>query len=501
VNRIFQVLINALSNYGRFFISILIMGLLTPYLVEKLGTDDFGLWSLTLSFLGFFSLLDLGLGAAVVKYVAECRGARDHERRNQIVSTLFVAYIALTLISVLILGALSPFYGEIMNLPVQGRDKALMLLWLMAFRLVFVPLPMGMYRSVLHGEQKFYSTNMAQVVSLTLYGVGAYVVLERGGDIIDLALVQIATMLVEYLAYWFLSVRSVDHLQIRFGLASKAVMKEVWGFSTAALFVNVAGLILLRTDPLIIKLYLPLSAVAIYAVALKVAEALLMLLKQFINVLSPLIAELKGEGENEKIKFIFLNCTRFALAPGLAAGLFLMYCAEPLLRLWVGPDFSSGDRVLQILVVSVLLSVPQMIASNVLAMTGYHKVTAKAAGQSAAINVVLSLILVVQMGLEGVALATLIATLVIDIVVVLRAACSLYEISLLDYFRRVIFPLTLPTLLQLAALYGMSRLKTESIWVLLLLGGCTALLFLVAFGFFSLEKSERELIKKKLSRR
>ena len=160
------------------------MGLLTPYIVEKLGTDDFGLWSLTLSFLGFFSLLDLGLGAAVVKYVAECRGARDHERRNQIVSTLFVAYIALALISVLILGALSPFYGELMNLPVQGRDKALMLLWLMAFRLVFLPLPMGMYRSGLHGEQKFYSTNMAQVVSLTLYGVGAYVVLERGGDII-----------------------------------------------------------------------------------------------------------------------------------------------------------------------------------------------------------------------------------------------------------------------------------------------------------------------------
>lgn len=501
MNRIVQVLINSLSNYGRFFISILIMGVLTPYIVEKLGADDFGLWSLTLSFLGFFSLLDLGLGAAVVKYVAECRGAREHDRRNEIVSTLFIAYLGLAFLSALALAALTPFYPTMMSLPNEGREQAILLLWLMAFRMVFVPLPMGLCRSVLHGEQKFYSTNMAQVVSLVLYGAGSYLVLERGGDLIDLALVQIASMVVEYAAYWYLSLRSLEDLRIRFNLASRSVLKEVWGFSSAALFVNLAGLILLRTDPLIIKLYLPLAAVAVYAVALKVAEALLMLLKQFINVLSPLIAELKGEGETEKIKFIFLNCTRFALAPGLAAGLFLISFAEPLLRLWVGPDFSAGGRVLQILVVSVLLSVPQMIASNVLAMTGYHKVTAGAAGQSAAINVVLSLLLVGPMGLEGVALATLVATLIVDIVVVLRAACSLYSVTLPGYLRRVVLPLALPSLLQLGALYGVSRLDIDNLLLLLLWGGATAVLFLIAFGVFSLEKSELELIKKKVRRR
>ena len=501
MNRIVQVLVNALSNYGRFFLSILIMGLLTPYIVEKLGTDAFGLWSLTLAFLGFFSLLDLGLGAAVVKYVAECRGSGEHQRRNTIVSTLLVAYLGLALFSVLVLAAVSPFYATIMNLPVESRQTALVLLWLMGLRLIFVPLPMGLFRSILHGEQKFYASNIAQVVALALYGIGAYVVLERGGDIIDLALLQIGSMLIEYLAYLFLARRSVEHLQVHPKLASRAVLKEIWGFSAAALFVNVAGLILLRTDPLIIKLYLPLSAVAVYAVALKVAEALLMLLKQFINVLSPLIAELKGEGETEKIKFIFLNCTRFALAPGLAAGYFLIFCAEPLLRLWVGPEFSSGERVLQILVVSVLFSVPQMIASNVLAMTGYHRITAKAAGQSAAINVALSLILVGEMGLEGVALATLIATFVIDIAVVLRAACSVYGITMLDYFRRVILPLAIPSGLQLLSLYGMAQIGIDNIWVLLLLGGLTSLVFLLSFGFFSLEKSELDLVKKKLARR
>ena len=157
--------------------------------------------------------------------------------------------------------------------------------------------------------------------------------------------------------------------------------------------------------------------------------------------------------------------------------------------------------MLQILVVSVLLSVPQMIASNVLAMTGYHKVTAGAAGQSAAINVVLSLLLVGPMGLEGVALATLVATLIVDIVVVLRAACSLYSVTLPGYLRRVVLPLALPSLLQLGALYGVSRLDIDNLLLLLLWGGATAVLFLIAFGVFSLEKSELELIKKKVRRR
>ena len=71
---------NTVMNYISHFISILIVFFLTPIMLRELGTEDFGLWTLVFSVLGFFSLLDLGLNVSAVKYVAECRGSGQIER-------------------------------------------------------------------------------------------------------------------------------------------------------------------------------------------------------------------------------------------------------------------------------------------------------------------------------------------------------------------------------------------------------------------------------------
>ena len=76
----------------RFIIGMVIVFLLTPYTLNIVGIDQFGLWSLCLSVAGLLALLDMGFSTATVKYVAECNGSHDHEARNQAVSTLFLVY-------------------------------------------------------------------------------------------------------------------------------------------------------------------------------------------------------------------------------------------------------------------------------------------------------------------------------------------------------------------------------------------------------------------------
>lgn len=492
---------NVITSYGRFFVSIAIMAILTPYLVEKLGADAFGLWSLTLSILGFFSLLDLGFGTALVKYVAECRGAGDVLRRNRIVSTLMGVYLLLTIVSALAVAALAHSYVALMQIPQSSASLSLLLLWLLALRTVFVPLPLSVFRSILQGQQCFTAINAIQTITVMLYGVGSWIALEKGGGLLALAMVQIITTLLEYGAYIWATYKQVPDLCISVALFETGLLKEVGEYSMAAFVVNVASLILLKTDPIIIKLFLPLSAVAMYAVVLKIAEALLMLLKQFINVLSPLFAELKGEGQNEKIRFVFLNCTRLAMVPGLGAGLFLMFYGRELLVFWIGPEFAQGGLTLQILTLSVLFSLPQMLASAVLSMTGEHRVTAKAAIWSAVINVILSLALIGRFGINGVAAATLSATIIVDIFIVLRVACQAYQVSVVEYGKRVILPLLLPSLAQLLVLVLGRYLKIESLLALLLLGASSAVVFGLAFLRFGLDNQELAYLKSKLRRR
>ena len=70
------------SNYLSLIFGIVTTLFLTPFLINHLGTESFGLWSLTFSVLGFFGLLDLGFNNTLVRYVSEARGADDLERRD-----------------------------------------------------------------------------------------------------------------------------------------------------------------------------------------------------------------------------------------------------------------------------------------------------------------------------------------------------------------------------------------------------------------------------------
>lgn len=56
----------------------LLVGLATiPYVVRGLGADGFGILSIAWVLLGYFSLFDLGLGRATIKFVAEVLFGRE----------------------------------------------------------------------------------------------------------------------------------------------------------------------------------------------------------------------------------------------------------------------------------------------------------------------------------------------------------------------------------------------------------------------------------------
>ena len=59
---------NIFSNYVAFGVTSLITLILIPFLIDKLTPEQFGVWILLKSILGYFQLLELGLIPAVVRF-------------------------------------------------------------------------------------------------------------------------------------------------------------------------------------------------------------------------------------------------------------------------------------------------------------------------------------------------------------------------------------------------------------------------------------------------
>ena len=70
-----------------------------PFNLHHLGAAEYGLWVLLGSITVHFSVLDLGYGGALVKFMAQYRAHRNARALNEIASTLFFVFAAIAVVA------------------------------------------------------------------------------------------------------------------------------------------------------------------------------------------------------------------------------------------------------------------------------------------------------------------------------------------------------------------------------------------------------------------
>ena len=497
--RVQTTTINALTNYFRFFFSMLISFWLIPFIIRSLGQDMYGLWSLTFSIIGFFSLLDFGFGLGVVKWTGETRVNGNLEFRNTMLSTVLFVYVMLALGGMLILVGFSFFYGKLFSIPEPLIPIAVTLLIILGVRSLLIQIPMSLFKGVLFGEQRIYLINVIQILSSIVYAASAFLALRNDLGVLGLATVNCLTFLVENLLYLFFAYKKTEGLSLSIKKVKKSFLKEAVSFSMYSFITTIAGLVLFQTDTLIVQLTLNLELVGIYAVALKINEYAFLLSKQLVNVLTPLISELKENKEDETIRYLLIDIAKYVTASGALITLTIYVFSKELLIFWVGPEFLQANVPLLLLMTSFLLTIPELIASNVLTMTGEHAFTAKVSISSIIIDLGASLILVKYMGLAGIALGTLISTVANSVTFTLYKASKQYNFPYHHYITKVYLPVLLPGIVLVGIGFLLKIVfPVQGLWDMMIKAIPGVLVYLVLFWFFSIDQDMKRKIREKV---
>jgi O-antigen/teichoic acid export membrane protein len=487
---------NALASYGRYGIRLVVLAWLTPIVVRGLGPDAYGLWVLLFSLIGFASLLDLGFATSVIKITASHRGTGTPERCNVELSTVLVAYIGLAAFATLCLAIAEAPLLRVFAVPAELASAAQWTYWLIGLRSATLLLPLSLFRGVLYGEERIGALSAVQISAEIAWAGAAYSLLASGYGIVALATANLTIMLLEHIALALLCTRLVPQLRLRPGLFDASALPSILSFSGFAFMSSFAGLVLLRTDPIVVKLSLPLAAVASYGVALRICEALNGLLKQMTNLLAPAAARLAGKTEAPRLGLLFSDTTRLACGLGVLVSVPLFIFAPDVLELWVGTDVVEAATPLRLLALATLFSVPQLASSNVLAMTGHHRFTGWCALGSAGANLLLSVLLVGKWGMAGVAAATLLCVVIFDLALVSRRAADLLIGGVGPLLRRSLVPVLLPGSLYAGSLLALRELLGPSGTAqITLIVAASAVIYLSTFYRFGLLRRERQAIR------
>jgi len=327
-----------------------------PFNVHHLGPSAWGLWMLMTSLNTYFSVLDLGYGGSITRFVAHYRTKRDTASLNEILSTLFTLFAGLGVIAYLVFIAVSYHITSIFTLePDQVQTGRTVLLITGVF--VSLGFPFSVYGGLTAGFQRYDINNMVGIgTSITAAAINVLILL-AGGSLVQLVAATTAVRVASFVLYRRNAYTVFPALSIRPSHFRLARLKEVTGFSIYVSMMDWSNKLNYSIDALVIGAYLSPAAVAIWTVPQRIAEFLQRLTNQLNGVLFPVVVESNAAERSQQLQVIFIQGTRlslFSVVP-LAAALFML--AGPLIETWVGPRFEASIPIVKILVTVIAIRV------------------------------------------------------------------------------------------------------------------------------------------------
>ena len=452
-----RLLRGAASHLAGQFVALATSFLLTPFLVHALGADAYGLWVLVGSAFAYGTLLDLGIGGAVVKYVAEDRARGEDAGANALLATSLRIFLAL--------GALVAAAGvAAAHVVPRWVDAPAALGPLVAPLVVLTGLHIGATLALtpvavaLQGLQRYDLYNAVGVVGTIATAGGMVLVVLAGGGVVGMACTAIVVTAATRWAYHRLARRAAPGLRFGWRGASRPAARRLLTFGAASFAYRLGSRLGTRSDEFVIAAFLPVGAIAPYAIARRLAEAAQIVADQFLKVIIPLASELEALGEAERLRALYLHGSRITLGIVVPAAVLLVRYAEAVLTAWVGPAFAGAAGLAAILAVACLLETSQWAAGAVLEGIARQRVLAVTAMGAGILNVALSIALVRPLGLAGVALATLVANAIAALGVALPYTLRTLRIPAGDVVRETWAPALVPALPMGAALFAVERL-------------------------------------------
>lgn len=416
----FAFVLSAGSNWLAFAATLAVSFFLTPFLIDTLGKPRYDVWCVVEAVLAYFTLLDMGLAACLVRYVAKHHATGKRVELNRMASACLALYAGAGLVAFAVGGPLAWFLTPGLGARIGDPGDVLAFMLLMLANLA-VTLPLSVFPSVLDGLDRYAEKSAVRLVFLAVRTAVIVWAVNHTTGLLPLAVVYTVTNLGEHAAFAMLAFRRLPGLRFAWALVDRETLRHVRGYSVDAFLAMLAGRVTVQTGAIVVGLFLPAGQVTFFATAVRLVEYAKTLLRTITATLTPGVSAMEARGDWPGIRRLMTTATRWVLYIVLPVNVGLWLFGKPFLARWVGPEFVGGSfPAVAILAATLGLGVAQSVASRILYGLGRLRLFARLALAEAGLNLVLMLALT-RFGVEGVAAAVAIPNVLFCVAVLVYA--------------------------------------------------------------------------------
>ena len=439
-------------------------------IARYLGPEDYGLLSIGIMVLNVAILLSvIGLNEGLVRYMAFYRGKNEFGK----VKGSLLAALKISIILSIILSIIITVFSKFISIQIFHNERLIPILAIFALVIPLYTILIMMTNAILSFKKPEYNLISRVFGREFINLILALSVVLIGGTVLGISFAYLISMAIGAALSIFLFERKV------FSFLSKKIKavhnyKPLLQFSVPLFFSDIFINIMLYADTFFLGIYRSASEVGIYNVALPLAASLGIFLTTFSQIFYPIMSELHAKKKYDELNKNYSTVLRWIFMSSLPVVLLVIMFPENILGLLFGKEYILGSSALVILISAYFIDVITGPAVRILMTFKRTKLVFAINVFSAVVNIILNIILIPNFGISGAALATGIAIVVREIIILLFARKIIRFKIIPKQYAKYILSATIP----LSILYRITRTISLDSYIYI---GITFILFLLTY--------------------
>ncbi|MEE0726993.1 MAG: oligosaccharide flippase family protein [Clostridium saudiense] len=402
-------------------LSMIVSYLYVPLVLFYLGEVRYGIWTTILNVLSWITYFDVGIGNGLRNKLAESLAQKEEGQEKKICRYVSSAYV---MMAIIVLGAIliGCILSGIINwesiFGVKKYDENLKIIMGISILFVGINFWLSLCKSIYYAIQENSKVGLMGVLQQVLMLVGVFVLIKCGKpSILLVAILYGITDFIVSIAFSFSLFRKDKAFIPKLSQYSAQEAKETTTLGIKFFVVQIAALILFTTDNLIISHFIGPAEVTSYSIVNKLFSIGTALFTMLVTPYWSRTAAAKAEENYTMIKNSIYAMYKL-MALGIIGVAVLVAIFRPLAHLWLQKNLNYSPGLIPLMGVYAIIFMWNAIYSQIANGLSLLKVLMPVAIAQGIINIPLSLLFLLKfnMGVVGVLLGTVCATLISAII-------------------------------------------------------------------------------------
>lgn len=491
-----RIIINTLAQYIRTIVNMVLSLYSSRLVLEILGVEDYGVYSLVAGIVSMLSFLTNSLVGSTQRFLSVSQGKGDIRHLKEVFSNSLILHIVLGFLVAVVLGILTPFiFNGFLNIPV-GRIEVAEKLYIMVILMVYASFIASPFRALLVSHENIVYTSIIDMLDGVLKVILVLVLPKFHYDkLLAYGLIMLSIQLFNLFAFMIYSYGKYEECILpRLKYFSMTYVKELLSFTSWVVYSSMCVTLKMQGLSVVLNKVYGTFMNAAYGIGSQISGMISFISSSFNNAIAPQLMAAEGSGDRRRMLYLAQIQSKVSFLLLALIGIPTMFEMQKILEIWL-VDVPKHTVLFSCMFLST--QIVDMLSTGL-------SLANKAIGNIGKYTMITYTPKLFVLPLSWFALyigAPLFSVAIIMFTI--EAICMLLRIylfkneswfNLSDYLKSVILRTLPPVVISVVACV-LVQLLVETRMRLLYTYGCSMSLFLITSYIIALNQSEKGIVK------